>query len=592
MKKYFQEMEPIGKPLTEKEKKDREDDVRQIKAVEEEIKKAIEEVKNAGIPADKLKKRGEMTVWDRIEYLVDPGTWRPLHTLYNPDDSNKQPTTGVVDGLAKINGKWAVIIGFNNQVYAGAWLAGQADNQIRALEVAKRLNLPIVWLVQCSGVKLDEQEKVYANRRGNGAIFFYNAELEQRGIPLIAGVYGTNPAGGGYQAISPTILVAHKDANMAVGGGGIVSGMSPKGVFDEEAAEELINAVEQYKELPPGTVRIHYNETGFFREVYDKETEVLDALKKYVDMVPAYDLNFFRVDEPSSPKYSPDEINYIVRFNQKRSYRISQVLARIFDKSEHLEYGPDYGPEVYTGLAKINGLLIGFIANRQGFLVPNYPEYASYPGVGGKLYRQGLIKMNAFVTLCGRDRIPIVWFQDTTGIDVGDDAEKAELLGLGQSLIYSIENTDVPQMCIVLRKGTAAAHYIMGGPTAKSHNVFTLGTPTTEIYVMHGETAAAAMYARRLAKEKRSGKSIESIIDKMNKLVEHYYKCSGPIYCAKKGLVDEVVPLPNLREYIEAFAESAYQNPRSICPHNHMLMPRLIKQRAMEVNMRLIPLQG
>ena len=127
-------------------------------------------------------------------------------------------------------------------------------------------------------------------------------------------------------------------------------------------------------------------------------------------------------------------------------------------------------------------------------------------GVGGKLYRQGLIKMNEFVTQCGRDRVPIIWFQDTSGIDVGDIAEKAELLGLGQSLIYSIEQTDVPMMLVVLRKGTAAAHYVMGGPTANNHNAFTLGTPTTEINVMHGETAAAATFARRLVKEKDAGK--------------------------------------------------------------------------------------
>jgi len=102
---------------------------------------------------------------------------------------------------------------------------------------------------------------------------------------------------------------------------------------------------------------------------------------------------------------------------------------------------------------------------------------------------------------------PIVWFQDTSGIDVGDIAEKAELLGLGQSLIYSIEQTEIPMMCIVLRKGTAAAHYIMGGPQANNNNVFTLGTPTTEIYVMHGETAAVASFARRLRERKRVGPS-------------------------------------------------------------------------------------
>jgi hypothetical protein len=103
------------------------------------------------------------------------------------------------------------------------------------------------------------------------------------------------------------------------------------------------------------------------------------------------------------------------------------------------------------------------MGNKQGILPKGYPEYAPYPGVGGKFYRQGLIKFNEFVTHCARDRVPIIWFQDTTGIDVGDIAEKAELLGLGQSLIYSIEQSNLPMMCVILRKGTAAAHYIMGG---------------------------------------------------------------------------------------------------------------------------------
>ena len=137
-----------------------------------------------------------------------------------------------------------------------------------------------------------------------------------------------------------------------------------------------------------------------------------------------------------------------------------------------------------------------------------YPEYADYPGIGGKLYRQGLIKVNEFVTLCGRDRVPMIWFQDTSGIDVGDIAEKAELLGLGQSLIYSIQQTDLPMMLVVLRKGSAAAHYVMGGPTANRHNAFTLGTAATEIYVMHGETAAVATFARRAVKDKDAGKPL------------------------------------------------------------------------------------
>ena len=256
----------------------------------------------------------------------------------------------------------------------------------------------------------------------------------------------------------------------------------------------------------PGGLQIHYDSTGFFKAVFEKEEGVLDALKEYMKYIPAYDPKFFRVAEPKAPKFSPEEINRLVAFNQKLAYNFDEILARLTDNSEHMEFRPGYGPEVYTGLAKIDGFLIGIIGNRQGFLPKGYPEYAPYPGVGGKLYRQGLIKMNEFVTQCGRDRVPIVWFQDTTGIDVGDIAEKAELLGLGQSLIYSIEQTDLPMMCIILRKGTAAAHYIMGGPQANNNNAFTLGTPTTEIYVMHGETAVGRLFRETIGK----GKGFES----------------------------------------------------------------------------------
>ena len=576
MRPYFERMTEFGKPLSESQKKKMEESVNQIKEVEKNLGEIVEKAKNAGIPTERINKRGEMTVYQRLEYLLDPGTWCPLHTLFDPMDE-ESGTTGVVDGVGKISGKWAVIIGFDNKVIAGAWVGGQAENVLRVTDLAKRLHVPLVWLVNCSGVKLPEQEKVYANRRGSGTTFFRHAELEKLGIPVMAGIYGTNPAGGGYQGISPTILLAHKNCNIAVGGGGIVGGMSPKGYFDEEGAEQLIEAAKKFKAVPPGRAEIHYDSTGFFRAVFEEEKGVLDALKEYMSGIPAYSPKFFRVAEPKEPRYSPEDIDYLIPFNQKMAYNFDEVLARLTDNSEHMEFRPDYGPEIYTGLAKVDGFLVGIIGNQQGFMPKGYPEYAPYPGIGGKIYRQGLIKMNEFVTHCGRDRLPIIWFQDTSGIDVGDIAEKAELLGLGQSLIYSIEQTDVPQMLIVLRKGTAAAHYIMGGPTANNHNAFTLGTPTTEIYVMHGETAAAASYSRRLVKEKEAGRPLQPIIDKMNALARDYYEKSRPGYCAKKGFVDEAVSFADMRRYMVAFINCAYQNPTSICPHHHMMIPRIIK---------------
>jgi glutaconyl-CoA decarboxylase subunit alpha len=576
MRPYFERMPQFGKPLKENRIARTQESRAKLEAVEAEIAAAAKARREVGLPAAEINKRGALTVWQRLEYLVDPGSWQPLHSLYNPMD-NEEGTTNVVDGLGRIGGRWAVIIGFDNKVLAGAWLPGQAENVLRVTDLANRLHIPLVWLVNCSGVKLPDQEKFYADRRGSGTCFFRHAELEQAGIPVLAGIYGTNPAGGGYQGISPTILIAHKDANIAVGGVGIVSGMAPRGGFDVGMLEELIAKTRDFRERPPGRVETHHGETGFFARVYDEEKGVLDGIKEYMRAIPVYEPMFFRVAEPAEPRLAAGDLYHILPFNQKEVYSFDDLLARLVDASEHMEYRPDYGPEVYTGLVKVDGMLLGAIGNRQGLLPKGYPEYATYPGIGGKLYRQGLIKLNEFVTHCGRDRVPVVWFQDTSGIDVGDLAEKAELLGLGQSLIYSIQQTDVPMMLVVLRKGTAAAHYIMGGPTANRHNAFTLGTAATEIYVMHGETAAVATYARRAVKEKDSGRPLEPIAEKMNEMAKKYHDTSRPAYCARHGFVDEVVALKGLRGYLKAFAGCVYQNPRSICPRHLMMLPRIIK---------------
>jgi len=578
MRPYFEKMSPIGKVLSEREKAQSEANAKEIYTVDQAVAQAMEDRKKTGLPADKLHKRGEKTAWERIDLLVDPGTFLPINSIYDPE-FNQEGTTGVVTGLAQISGRYASVIASDNKVLAGAWIPGQREHVFRAQDIAESLNIPLVWILNCSGVKLTEQEKVYAGRRSGGRTFFRHSELAEKGIPVIVGMYGTNPAGGGYHAISPAIIFAHEKSNMAVGGGGIVSGMSPKGHFDMEGAETLIEATRKFKQVPPGGIGIHYDKTGFMREVFDTEEGVLEAIRKCMSGMPAYAPSTFRAAEPADPLYPAEDLNYIVPFNQKKVYSIEQVLARVFDGSEHLEYRPGYGPEIYCGLAKIDGFPVGVIANRQGFLGAGYPQYAKdqYLGIGGKLYREGLIKMNELVMFCGRDRIPMIWFQDTSGIDVGDIAEQAELLGLGQSLIYSIESSHMPMLCVVLRKGTAAAHYIMGGPQATRNNAFTLGAATTEIYVMHGETAAAAAFARRLVKEKDAGKPIEPIIEKMNALAQQYYDQSRPVYCAKAGLVDEIVPLRRLRDYFIAFAGSCYQNPRSICPHHHMLLPRSIR---------------
>ncbi len=577
MPKYFQEMPTIGKPLVNV----KEENANDLKAIEKDIHAKIEEILAKGITTEeKLNERGQLSAMQRINALVDAGTFCPLNSLFNPND-NKMGSTNIINGLGRVNGKWVYIVASDNKKMAGTWEPGQAENLIRCSDAAKMMNIPLVYLLNCAGVDFPYQDQVYPNRRGGGTPFFRNAELNQLGIPVIVGIYGTNPAGGGYHSISPTILIAHSQANMAVGGAGILSGMNPKGYIDKEAADQIVAAqIENSKnKVPaPGSVPVHYDETGFFREVYADDYGVIDGIKKYISYLPAYNLEFFRVDEQKSPLYPAEDLYSIIPLNGKQPYDVYEVIARLFDGSQLYEYKKGYGPEMVTGLAKVNGLLVGVIANVQGILF-NYPEYKNSPATtGGKLYRQGLVKMNEFVTLCGRDRIPLIWLQDTTGIDVGDDAEKAELLGLGQSLIYSIEANGLPSLQVTLRKASAAAHYVLGGPQGNNTNAYSIGTAACEYYVMPGETAANAMYSRKLVKASKAGEDMNPIIDKMNEMIQLYTDKSRPAYCAKMGMVDEVVDMTELRPYIQAFTEAVYQNPKSICPMHQMVTPRACRE--------------
>lgn len=575
LRPYFEQMTRISQALTESDISKNQENAAIIKNQENLINLEFDRVKNSGIAVEAIHRKKQMTVYERIEYLVDTGTWCPLHTLYDPNQ-NEEGCTGVIDGLGQIDGKWAVIIAFDNKIMAGAWISGQAENILKVTDMAKRLNIPLVWILNCSGLKLLEQDKAFPKARGNGATFFRHAELNQLGIPVLNAIFGTNPAGGGYHGISPTILIAHAKASIAVGGAGIVSGMNPGGAFDEASALEIIEATRNLTAAPPGRVETHFDDTAFFREVHETEEAVLDSIKDYMRKIPAYDPDVFRVADPSEPLYPLDDLYYILQANYKKIYDAVGVLSRLTDSSEFMEYRPEYGIEVFTGIAKFNGLPAAIIGNKQGFFM-GYPKTAATGvGLGGKLYREGMIKISEFLSFCSRDNLPIIWLQDTLGIDVGDIAEREELLALGQSVIYSIEKANLPMMCFILRKGTGAAHYLMGGPQS-SNTVMTLGSPISEIYGLHAETAATAAFARRLVKDHDQGKNLQETLGKMNALVKEYKEKSGAIYCAKHGMSDEVVPLSKFRQYCLAFVSACYQNPKSITPVHQMLLPRTIK---------------
>lgn len=345
---YFQNMKTIGSEIDSIDN----ENCDLLTAVENEIRDAIKEVQAAGKPDEKVNERGEWTVLQRIHELVDDKTFVPLNSLFNPQ-GNKNGSTGIVKGLGKVAGKWCLIVGSDNKKLAGAWVAGQAENLLRASDTAKRLNIPLVYVLNCSGVKLNEQEKVYANRRGGGTPFYRNAELNQLGIPVIVGIWGTNPAGGGYHSISPTVIVAHKDANMAVGGAGIVGGMNPKGYIDEEGAQDIM---ENIKYLPSGDsalVMEFGNEIS--KEINASISQVVNYLKDeklngIVDILPTYRSILINYD----PRvFTFNELVEKLDSIEIADTNLSDGNVRLIEIPTL--YGGEYGPDI-ANVAKNAGL--------------------------------------------------------------------------------------------------------------------------------------------------------------------------------------------------------------------------------------------
>ncbi|MCK7509934.1 MAG: hypothetical protein MZV70_41815 [Desulfobacterales bacterium] len=297
-----------------------------------------------------INKRKQLTVWQRLEYLRGPRHLVPAQHALQPQRQRggHQQRRSTAWPRSRANGRWSSASTTRCSPAPGC--PARRRTSCGPPTSSKRLNIPLVWLVNCSGVKLPEQEKFYADRRGGGTTFFRHAELEQAGVPILAGIYGTNPAGGGYQSISPTILFAHKDANMAVGGGGHPERHVPQGLLrprGRRAADRGRQAVQgraaglrqdpprRHRLLPP-CLRHRAGGAGRHQGLHEGHAGLRP------EVLPR------RRARPSRA-FPAEDLYYLVPFNQKQTYNFDEVLARLVDGSEHMEYRPGYGPEVYTG---------------------------------------------------------------------------------------------------------------------------------------------------------------------------------------------------------------------------------------------------
>jgi acetyl-CoA carboxylase carboxyltransferase component len=500
---------------------------------------------------ERVHKKGKLTTWERIVALIDPGT-TPLAVgtlvndgqLFGPEQ-RPAPGAGVVTAWCRIEGRWTMVIANDNTVASGSWWPRTPEKIERAQEMALSLRVPVVYLVDCSGLFLPEQAKSFPGRTGAGAIFKLNAKLSAAGVPQIAGVFGDCIAGGGYMPIISDVVYMTEQAYMVIAGAALIKG----------AKSEKITS------LDIGGPDIHVHLSGCADHRAPDDPTCLARLRQEVAKLPGSAIEYYRFGaEPAPPRFDPRELGDVLPADHRHVYEMRQVMARLVDDSLLREVLPDVGQEMICGIARVSGLWIGMIANNPN--LTDHPRSSERKRPGGILYRDGIAKISQFARNCNDDGIPLVWLQDISGFDIGIEAEKQGLLGYGSSLIYTNSTTTVPTLTVLLRKASGAGYYAMAG--LPYDPVMQLATPLTRLAVMEGRTLAIGAFRTKLDDEfsiiASSDEEREKIRLGMQEVEQSIAGDMDPHKAASQMDVDEVVQFEELRTWLCAFAELAYQS--------------------------------
>ncbi len=546
-------LRPIGTPLEQAlDRRGREENRQAMRRHADRYRAMREEVR-AGWGAEyagRVHHRGKLTAWERIERLADPGAAvLPFGTLVSyglefGEERRRSPGAGVVTAFLRVAGRQVVVIANDNTVAAGSWWPQTPEKIQRAQEAALRLRLPVLYLIDSSGLFLPEQSRSFPGRAGAGHIFKMNSLLSDRQVPQLAGVFGDCIAGGGYMPIISDRVYMTEQAYMVIAGSALVKGGKGQSVTS----------------LSIGGPDVHVHLSGCADERVPDDGSLLARLRGEVEKLPTGAQGYYTYGrEPAPPLYDPGELDELFPTDHRLPYDVRQVIARLVDHSLFWEALPERGREIVCGVGRIGGLYAGIVANNQE---PDGGAGGGPARPGGILYREGTAKMSAFARACDHDGLPLVWLQDVSGFDIGAEAEREGLLGYGSGLLYTLSTLSTPVFTVLLRKASGAGYYAMNGRPFDP--VLQLATPLSRLAVMEGRTLAVAAFRTKLDDSFRiaadDAEEREAVRRGMEAVERRIEGEMDPVLAARDMITDEVVLPGELRAWLEALIGMSYQS--------------------------------
>lgn len=512
-----------------------------MRAVSHQVQDLEERLRAGGGPKkiEKQHRDGKLTARERVAHLIDPGSlFLEVGLLIAYDRYEGQaPAAGVITGIGHVEKRPTVIVANDATVKAGAWWPETIHKILRAQEIAMRNRLPIVYLVDSAGVNLPYQDGIFPGQYGAARIFYYNSLMRRRlKIPQIAAVMGMCIAGGAYlPALSDVIIMVEGTSFMGLGGPNLVKGAVGQSIDSESL----------------GGAALHTKVSGVAHHAVKDDAACLALIREKIRELPPP----AAIPKGLAPAKSAEGLYDILPADHRLPYPIEQIIERLIDAGDSLEFQPDYAPEILCMTAKLHGRSIGIIANRRGFL-----KSAAGPRIGGIVYPESARKVAYFVENAERHSLPLLYLQDVSGFMVGREAETAGIIRAGAEMVETMACARVPKIVLTLNHASGAGYYAMAGQGFDPN--FTFGWPTARIGVMEGDAAVQAIHGPELAKFKASGEpvppEIESSIEQTR---ANYERWLDARYAAARGHVDAIVDPLETRRYLELAFEAATAYP-------------------------------
>jgi geranyl-CoA carboxylase beta subunit len=447
--------------------------VEQFRALEQRVR----DTSNQKLPT--FQKRGQLTPRQRIAHLLDRGSpFLEISTLaglnmHDDDGAENIQGGGVIAGVGYVSGVRCVISASDSGIKGGTTAPMGLRKNLRVQEIVLRNKLPFISLVESGGANLNYQAEIFVD---GGRNFANLARMSAAGIPHVTVVHGSSTAGGAYlPGLSDYVVVVKGRSKIFLAGPPLLRAATGEIATDEEL----------------GGAEMHATVSGIAEYLAQDDADALRIAREIMAALPWNErLPPLQRKAAKEPRYDPDELAGVVPIDYRKPYDVREVIARLVDDSDFLDFKPLYGMQTVCGQAAIDGEAVGIIGNN------------------GPIDAEGAVKAAQFIQLCDQADTPLVFLQNTTGYMVGRDAERAGIVKHGSKMIQAVANARVPKLTLHIGASFGAGNYGMCGRAYDPAFIF--AWPNNRIAVMGPEQAAGVLAIVTEEKLKRDGKPVDT----------------------------------------------------------------------------------